>query len=108
MENSPVRHVLIGRFRPGTTDELIQAFIRAFRELSRNIEGILSFEYGLNNSTEGLSHGLTHVITLTFTNIQARDAYLPHPEHLKFIEWNRQLDIVEDLLVIDYSPQSEV
>jgi hypothetical protein len=106
MEDGPVRHVLVGRFRAGTTDERFQAFILAFRELSRKIEGIISFEYGANNSPEGLNRGMTHVITLTFASVQARDAYLPHPEHRSFAEWAGQLDIIEELLVIDYIPQS--
>ena len=106
MENSPVRHVLVVRFRPGMTDESFQAFIVAFRELSRKIEGIISFEYGANNSSEGLDRGMTHVITLTFANVQARDAYLPHPEHRKFVEWIGQLDNIEELLVIDYIPET--
>jgi hypothetical protein len=106
MEHNPVRHVLLFRFRPGTTAESFQAFILAFRELSRKIEGIISFEHGANNSSEGLNHGMTHVVTLTFASVEARDAYLPHPEHRKFIEWFGPLDIIEELLVIDYIPQN--
>jgi len=106
MENGIVRHVLLGRFRAGTTDELIQTFITAFREMVSKIEGIVAFECGANNSREGMNRNLTHVFIVTFANVQARDAYLPHPEHRKFIEWFVPLNIVEELLVIDYIPQS--
>ena len=105
MENNPVRHLLLIRFRPGMTDERFQAFIRTFRELSHNIDGIVSFEFGVNNSSEGLNHGMTHVANLTFAGVQARDEYLQHPEHRKFVEWVNQLNIVEEMIVLDYVPQ---
>jgi len=106
MGNKHVKHVIAIRLRMDTTDEVFHAFIQAARELVNKIEGIISFEYGANNSSEGLNRGMTHVIVLTFAHVQARDAYLPHPEHRRFAEWVRQLDIIEELLVIDYSPQS--
>jgi len=79
--------------------------VAAFRELASKIDGIVSFEFGANNSSERLDHGMTHVIMLTFANAQARDAYLPHPEHVKFAEQFTQMGILDELLVIDYSPQ---
>ena len=106
MELQPVRHVLICRFRAGTTDELIETVMAAFRDLCGKIEGIVSFEYGVNNSPEGRNHGMTHVITLTFADAQARDAYLPHPEHRAFGHWLGQTGTLDDLLVIDYTPRS--
>jgi hypothetical protein len=39
---------------------------------------------------------------LTFTDAQARDAYLPHPEHKKFGETLRASGIFEDVFVVDY------
>jgi hypothetical protein len=106
MEHEPVRHILLGRFRPGTSDESIEAVFTAFRDTCRKIEGIVSFEYGTNNSPEGRNHGMTHVITLTFAGAQERDAYLVHAEHRKHAAWLGTLGIVEDLLVIDYIPRS--
>lgn len=106
MKDDIVRHVLVARFREDTPNEQIQAFFDKFRELSRKIEGIVSFEYGENNSREGLDRGLTHVIIVTFASVQARDGYLPHPEHRKFIAWFSPLNILEELLVVDYIPQS--
>ena len=105
MADDIVRHVLIARIRAGTTEAHMQSFTTAFRELASKIEGIVSFEYGENNSPEGLNRGMTHVITLTFANAQARDAYLPHPEHRAFAHWVTQLGIIDELLVIDYIPQ---
>ena len=106
MDNDIVRHILICRFKPATTPEQLRALFTAFGALAGKIDGIVSFEYGANNSSEGLNHGMTHVIMVTFANAQARDAYLPHPEHLKFAAWFTQMGILEELLVIDYTPQS--
>jgi Stress responsive A/B Barrel Domain len=105
MQNNIVRHVLVFRFKPATTAEQLHTFFTAFHEMSGKIAGIDSFEYGANNSTEGLNQDMTHVVMVTFANAQARDAYLPHPEHRKFVDLLNKMGIVEKLLVIDYSPQ---
>ena len=102
---STVRHVLLARLREGASDELFLTVATAFRELASKIEGIIGVEYGTNNSPEGQSRGLTHIITLTFTSIEARDAYLPHPAHLQLAGWVGQMDLIEELLVFDYTPQ---
>ncbi len=76
MENQTVRHVLIFKTSPKITPEVFGQFLQSFRGLCQKIEGILSFEYGANNSPEGLNQGMTHVVSLTFVNSEARDAYL--------------------------------
>ena len=101
--NRPVRHLILCRFRPDASGEQIQVFIDHFRALSHKIPGILSFEAGANNSPEELNRGMTHACLLTFENSQARDAYLPHPEHRKFVAAN--IPLVEEILVFDYSPE---
>jgi Stress responsive A/B Barrel Domain len=106
METGTVRHILLARLRDGTTADLFQTVIAGLREMAGKIEGIVGFEYGTNTSPEGLNRGLTHVITLTFASAQARDAYLPHPDHRKFADWVGQLGLIEEVLVIDYIPQS--
>jgi hypothetical protein len=106
MENTRVRHILMTRLREGTSPERFLAVAEAFREMAGKIEGIVGFEYGLNNSAEGKNHGLTHIITLTFASAEARDAYLPHPQHLQFAHWVGQQDMIEELLVFDYTPLS--
>jgi quinol monooxygenase YgiN len=105
MENTQVRHVLVVRFSPAMTASQFNQFINAFRDLTHKIEGILSFEYGENISSEGLNQDMTHALILTFVNAAARDAYLPHPAHKQFGELLRELGIVEALLVIDYIPK---
>lgn len=42
----------------------------------------------------------------TFEDSDARDAYLPHPEHQKFGELLGEMKIVEDVFVVCYIPEN--
>ena len=105
MDNSIVRHVLACKFSKEMSAETFEALIGEFRGLQTKIEGILSFEYGVNDSGEGIDQGMTHVISLTFASAAARDAYLPHPAHRQFVEYMGGLHVLESILVVDYSPR---
>jgi hypothetical protein len=102
--SSTVRHIVVFKNKDGTLSDQIQQVTNAFRALQTQIPGILSFEYGINNSPEGANLGFTHVYTLTFKNVNALDSYLPHPQHLLFGELLRRLDILADAFVVDYNP----
>jgi hypothetical protein len=45
------------------------------------IPGLVDFAFGPYQSDEGLNDGFTHGFIMTFSSPQARDEYLPHPEH---------------------------
>ena len=106
MENTStlVRHIVIFKYRNSALSDQIQQVTDAFRTLQHKIPGIRSFEYGINNSPEGKNLGFTHVYTLTFEDVQARDTYLPHPQHQQFGELLQRMDILEDAFVVDYVP----
>ena len=99
-----VRHVVVFKYKAGTTDAQIAQVTTAFRGLKDRIPGIVSFEHGVNNSPEGKNLGFTHAYLVTFENAQARDAYLPHPEHQKFGQLLGSLGVLEDAFVVDYVP----
>jgi hypothetical protein len=107
MENTPtlVRHIVIFKYKEGAPADQIQQVSNAFRALPLKIPGIVSFEQGVNNSPEGKNLGFTHVFTLTFESVQARDTYLPHPQHQRFGELLTRLGIVADVFVVDYIPE---
>ena len=98
-----VRHIVIFKYKPGTTPEQIEQVAHAFRGLRTKIPGITAFEEGVNNSPEGKNLGFTHVYQLTFEDVAARDAYLPHPEHKKFGDLLGELGVVADAFVVDYA-----
>ena len=106
MENQIVRHVLLVRFQDGAAEDQLRGVFTGLREMLHKIDGVIGFEHGSNNSPEGLNRGLTHIIVITFSSAQARDAYLPHPEHLNFAERIGRESIIRVLLVLDYIPQN--
>ena len=77
---------------------------KAFEALNGKIPGIVSFEYGVNDSPENLNKGFTHVYLLTFDDTGARDAYLPHPEHKKFVSLLGKLDVLAIPAQISFRP----
>lgn len=106
MENNIVRHILLGKFRPEMTATQLDEIIRCFREMAEKIPGTLSFEHGANNSSEGRDLGMTEVIIVTFRDAAARDAYLVHPDHIRFSTWLGELNLIQDLVIVDFTPQT--
>ena len=101
-QKEQVRHVVVFKYKPGTTPEQIKQVTDAFRDLGKKIPGITGFETGVNNSPEKKNLDFTHVYMLTFEDAAARDAYLPHPEHKKFGQLLGQLGVVADVFVVDF------
>jgi hypothetical protein len=102
-EPGKLRHVVLLKFKRGTTPEQIKAIEDAFRALPAKIPEIVQFEWGTNNSPENRNDGFTHCFFLTFRAAAARDMYLVHPAHKKFGKLlGPRLDKV---LVIDYLPR---
>jgi hypothetical protein len=77
--------------------------VDAFRKLRQEIPQIADFEYGVNNSPEGLNGGLTHCFLVTFKSEADRDAYLPHPAHKRFVDLLKPH--LEKATVVDYWAQ---
>lgn len=102
-ENAPkLRHIVLFKFKDGTTPEQIKEVEQAFVSLKTKLpELVKDFEYGTNNSPEGLTQGLTHCFTLTFASEKDRDAYIPHPTHQAFVEKYAKV-FVDKVTVFDY------
>ena len=98
--DSVLRHVVLFKFKEGTSKEDIKKVEIAFSKLPSKISQIYSYEWGLNNSPEGLEKGFTHCFFLTFKSKEDRAIYLPHADHKAFGEvLEPHLD---DVLVLDY------
>ena len=102
LPSGAVRHLVMCRFRPDAGAERIAALVDAFRDLQNKIPGIIAFEYGENNSPEGMNRGMACAFLLTFESAAARDIYLPHPEHKNFVSAHGAA--FEEVQVIDYCP----
>lgn len=99
-KDSLLRHVVLFKFKEGTSTEDIKKVEDAFSALPSKISQIKGYEWGLNNSPEGLEKGFTHCFFLTFESEEDRAIYLPHPDHKAFGDvLGPHLD---DVLVVDY------
>ena len=99
-KNSMLRHVVIFKFKESSSKEEVQKVVDEFRALKSKIPQIASFEFGTNNSPEGLNNGFTHCFLVTFKTDKDRDAYLPHPAHKAFVEVLKPH--LDKAMVIDY------
>lgn len=103
-EKKPVvRHVVLFKFKDGTTPEQIKAVENGFRQLPGKISEIKDFEWGTNVSPENKAEGFTHCFMVTFADEKGRDAYLPHPAHKEFAQ--SLGSVLDKVLVIDYLAQ---
>ena len=95
-----LRHIVMFQFKKTSSQDDVQKVVDAFRSLKGSIPQIAAFEYGTDNSPEGLANGFTHCFLVTFKSEAARDVYLPHPKHKEFVEVLKpHLDKVQ---VLDY------
>ena len=100
MKKKQLRHVVLFKFKDSATPEDIAKAENAFVSLPNKISAIRDFEWGINNSPEGLDKGFTHCFFLTFNSEEDRAIYLPHPDHKAF--GGLLGPILEDVLVFDY------
>jgi hypothetical protein len=95
-----LRHVVAFKFKESASPEDIKKVETAFAALPAKIKEIKAYEWGTNNSPEGLNKGCTHGFILTFDSEAGRDAYLIHPDHEEFGKLVRPL--LADVFVIDF------
>lgn len=95
-----LRHVVLFKFTESSTEDDIQQIEEAFATLPSQIDEIKDFEWGTNNSPEGLDKGFTHSFLVTFDSEEGRDIYLPHPAHQEFVDLVGPH--VDDVMVVDY------
>ena len=95
-----LRHVVLFKFKDGTTDTDIKKVEDAFHALPSKIKEIRSWEWGKNNSPENLNQGFTHCFFVTFSSEKDRANYLPHPAHKAFGETLHPF--LDKVLVLDY------
>lgn len=99
-QKQQLRHVVLFKFKDTATPQDIQKVEQAFANLPKQIKQIKGFEWGTNNSPEGLNQGLTHCFLVTFKSEADRAIYLPHPAHKAFVEV--LLPHLDKATVIDY------
>jgi len=97
---SVLRHVVLFKFKDEASPQNIKDVEEAFSALPSEIPQIRDYEWGTNNSPEGLDKGYTHCFFVTFHSEEDREIYLPHPAHKAFVDvLSPHLD---DVHVLDY------
>lgn len=97
---SKVKHIVLLKFKEGTTEEQINKFFEDALDLSESVPGIDDYVSGANCSGEGRSQGFTHSFIMTFADVAARDAYMVHPDHERFK--SASLPTVDSALIFDF------
>lgn len=97
---SKVKHIVLLKFKDGTTEEQTGKFFDDVLDLSETVPGIDDYVSGTNCSQEGKTLGMTHAFIMTFTDVAARDAYTVHPEHERFKAM--ALGVVDSVLIFDF------
>ncbi|MEX2591555.1 MAG: Dabb family protein [Anditalea sp.] len=100
MNDELLRHVVLIKFNEMATPEDISQVEEAFGSLQDKIPEIKGYEWGINNSPEGINKGFTHCFLVTFESEEDREIYLPHPDHKAFVDVLSPH--MEDVLVVDY------
>lgn len=95
-----LRHVVLFSFKSTSSSDDIKKIEDTFRALPSVIKEIKGFEWGKNNSPEGLDQGFTHCFLVSFNSEKDREVYLPHPAHKAFVDVLKPH--LEKVLVIDY------
>ncbi len=98
-----LRHVVLFKFKDDAPAEKVAEIEKAFADLPKKIDTIVDFEWGTNNSPEGINQGFTHCFLVTFQDDAGRAKYLPHWAHKAFVKLLRPY--LDKALVIDYVAQ---
>lgn len=81
---SKVKHIVLLKFKEGTSEELIGKFFEDLLDISESVTGVEDYVSGANCSPEEKNQGMTYGFITTFTDAAARDAYLASPDHERY------------------------
>ena len=95
-----IRHILLIKFKDSTEHSQVDDLKGLFDEMPNKVDGVVSVEWGINDSPEEKNKGYTHSVLMTFSDEEGRQNYLPHPEHEALKDVFRPL--LEDIVVFDY------
>ncbi|MEM6279791.1 MAG: Dabb family protein [Verrucomicrobiota bacterium] len=97
----PFRHAVFFQFKESATDNDIQQIVDEFMLLKGKIDTIVDIEWGFSESVEGLNDDFTHAFLVTFEDKAGLETYIPHPDHVAFVEILKPH--LEKVFVFDYT-----
>ncbi len=95
-----LRHVVLFKFKEGTSAADIRKVENAFSALPSKIDAIYDYEWGTDVSVENLQKGFTHCFFVSFLSEADRATYMPHPAHKEFGDLLKPH--LDDVVVVDY------
>ena len=98
-----LKHAVFFKFKDDADPAEVKKIEQAFAALPSKIDSIKAFEWGINNSPESHDDGFTHCFMVTFDSEEGRESYLPHPDHLAFVEVLKP--VLDKVRVIDFWEQ---
>jgi hypothetical protein len=81
---SKVKHIVLIKFKDGSSEEQIGKFFDEVLDISETVPGVEDYVSGLNSSPEQQNQGLTHGFIMTFADATVRDTYLSTAEHERY------------------------
>lgn len=78
-----IRHIFIGTFKEGTSDETKNRQLADMRAMKERIPGIADLQVGLSTGWAGLTNQV--VMTVDFRTKADFDTYMTHPYHANYI-----------------------
>lgn len=95
-----LKHAVFFKFRDDADPAAIKQVEEAFAALPAKIDSIKQFEWGTNNSPENHADGFTHCFMVTFDSEEGRAEYLPHADHMAFVDV--LLPVLDKVRVLDF------
>ena len=93
-----LRHIVVVTFKPGTSNEQIQAVDHSFKNLAK-LKMVKGFEWGIGSDDRDTVH-VKHIYVTTFANKNDEADYGNAPEHQAHIKLGT--DYVEGVTVTDF------
>jgi stress responsive alpha/beta barrel protein len=75
-------HVVLYRLAPTATAKQLKRIEKRFRDLPKQVDGVVEVWAGRNNSKSRFAEGWTFGVVMTLTGRDARDRFLEHEAHL--------------------------
>jgi hypothetical protein len=101
LENE-LKHAVFFKFKDDASAAAVKEIEAGFAALPSKIDTIKAFEWGKNNSPERHGHGFTHCFMVTFADDAGRQVYLPHADHLAFVDV--LMPSLDKVRVLDFTP----
>ena len=76
-----IRHIVLIKFRPEVSDDLIFEIFDELAAIKPQIPGLIDIRSGKSESPEQIERGYMHGFTVDFEDWDALQAYQDHPDH---------------------------